>query len=101
MKPIATISESFTKRRQSLVYARTLNANGAKFRISVKRDSYDFQSHGKIDRWDGDKWHRVHAVPYPDLACLEVSPYDRSPDRTPFEEDAAALYRVAMAVTEA
>lgn len=32
-------------------------------RYTVKRDAYDGQSYGKIERWDGEQWHLVERMP--------------------------------------
>ena len=33
-----------------------------KLRVRIRSNSYDFQCYSIIDRWDGAKWHQVHAL---------------------------------------
>lgn len=47
-----------------------------KLRTHIDRDSYDFQSHYRVERWDGTQWQRVTAIlgeARPDMP----SPYSR------------------------
>lgn len=33
-----------------------------KLRVRISRDSYDFQSWARVERWDGKQWQLVHSL---------------------------------------
>jgi ribosome biogenesis GTPase A len=70
--------------------------NERKLRISIKRDSYDFQSHAKIELWSDaeGKWNFVHSIPFAEMACVKSALTGK------IEEDAAELLRMALLIVE-
>jgi hypothetical protein len=84
--------------RQSRNLVRIVKTEkGHKLRISIKRDSYDFQSYARIELWSDTegKWNFVHSIPYPEMACVK-SAFDSK-----MEEDAATLLTIAQLIIEA
>jgi len=83
--------------RQSRNLTRILKiAQGNRLRISIKRDSYDFQSHARIELWSETegKWNFVHSIPFAEMACVK-SALDGK-----MEEDARELLRTALLIIE-
>ncbi len=66
--PVKTIDTQLSKGQQDYIYTEILSWNSHKLRVSIKSDSYEFQSHAKIARWDGDKWHNVYSIPYSQMS---------------------------------
>lgn len=72
---------------------------GHRLRLTVKVDSYDFQSYAKAERWDGMKWHEVHRIPGQEVkARTTVSYVARSVSPNAFTADIDELRRVAIAI---
>ena len=40
-------------------------------KISIKRDSYDFQSYARLSRWDGKQWNLVSEIPYSKMNAVK------------------------------
>jgi hypothetical protein len=98
----STVAKQVAKGTQDVVYDEILNLSGGrKVKVSIRSDSYDFQSHAKISSWDGAKWHEVHRI----LHSMMKTPhglYYRPGvvDETSFKADRDELIRVAEAVTK-
>ena len=45
------------------LYAYSSNEGGGRIRLTIHRDYYSHQSWAKSERWDGDKWQEVWAIP--------------------------------------
>lgn len=64
-----------TKGKQSLDYTALWQLGAHKLRVKRRRDSYDFQSWARIERWDGSAWQEVATIPYSSMS--EDSYYSR------------------------
>lgn len=91
------ISDRTWKGQQSWNRERIVIIGDKRVRYTVKRDSYDFQSYGKAEVWNGEKWHTVHHIPGQELKNT-VSYVGRDVLPTAFLEDMAELARVTRAV---
>lgn len=68
-------------------------------RFTIKVDSYDFQSYGKVEVWKDDAWSTVHKIPGQELKSFKKTSYvDRHVNIVAFKEDLDELRTVAMAV---
>lgn len=75
MKSIIT---TISKGRQSLDYKEVLSfkrtrnkiAQEHRLQVRIKSDSYDFQSHAVIERWNGDEWKQVHSIHYAQMQTI-------------------------------
>ena len=57
---MATISERIWSADQSWNYERVHSTeDGQRLRTTIRRNAYDNQSYGKVERWDGAKWQIV------------------------------------------
>jgi hypothetical protein len=75
--------------------------NKHKLRVDIRNNAYDFQSHAKISRWDGDKWYFVTSKPIEDCSCeaaVYVLRLDEHFDISIFRKDAIDLIEEAKAV---
>lgn len=72
-------------------------ASGTRLRFYIHCDAYDFQSYGKVELWDGTKWHQIHHIPGQRLDT-KVSYVQRDVQPTAFNADMLELRRVAFAV---
>ena len=53
--------------RQSFHYVELLSLGNHKLRVDIQADTYDFQSHARIERWDGNQWQLVAFLLYPEM----------------------------------
>lgn len=86
--------------RTALISFTALDAAEHKLRISIRYNAYDFQSYGRIDRWNGSEWKQLAEIPYPELAGVsrEVSYSQRDTPRDSFDCDQSDLLDMAMAI---
>lgn len=84
------ISERHWQGSQSWNFQRvTRLEDGQTIRTTIKRDAYDDQSYGKVERWDGEKWRGVVRVPLSELP-LSCNAY-----LTPASVEATRFYPAA------
>lgn len=81
------------KTRQSAHYEQLANLGKFKIRISITRDSYDFQSHAVASVFDPVKlsWNTVYTIPHPKMATLKAIPYWDSMSEAGFQVDVRNL----------
>lgn len=96
---VKTIVKSVHNADQSWYYTETLTKGGLKLRIEVRKNAYPFQSHGKIDLWDGMKWNNIHRIPG-ELLTIKRSYVEKNVTELDFAADRKELLRVATAVLE-
>jgi len=48
---------------QSWNLERVLSFGEHRLRLRIRHNAYDFQSYGRIERWNGDQWFVVHVIP--------------------------------------
>ena len=96
------IQQAVTRGRQSLVCEshhriQTGPLKDAKVRISIKSDSYDFQSHAVLDIWKNDelKWTRVCNIPYSAMNTPAKLSYNPNAGTHNFLKDTLALLEKA------
>lgn len=60
------ISTSVSEGRQSVTSQDIFAIGAHKIRLTIKSDSYDFQSSAVAEVWNGAtlSWNRVHSIPY-------------------------------------
>ncbi len=97
--PETLISERVWYGRQSVNLERIVEIGGKRIRYLIEIDSYDFQSSGRSDLWNGEKWHRVHYIPGPELFTGKMVSYvQKGITARAFAGDLAELVRVTRAV---
>jgi hypothetical protein len=97
-----TVSKQIAKGTQDVVYDEILNLSGGrKVKVSIRSDSYAFQSHARASLWDGSKWHVVHSVHHSLMKTPSGLYYKSGGDtEVHFQADRAELLRVVEAVTK-
>lgn len=80
MKPKLLYQETATG-QQNVTYKAVYLFGGSKLRIDILRDSYAFQSHAKIERFDGDRWQFLESIHYSHMS----SKRDQDKTRTSWE----------------
>lgn len=63
------------KGRQSWNYREIYTQGPHKIRVSIKVDSYNFQSHAKVEVWHGAAWSIIHTIPYSNMASIKGVSY--------------------------
>jgi hypothetical protein len=78
-----------------LVFNRDDPTGGAehKLKVSILSDSYDFQCHARVSRWDGSQWQLVHQIR--NMATRDKLAYCQSYSEKDFTKDRDELLRVA------
>lgn len=79
------IAEDFVKTRQALEYTNivscvlhrggTHHIDATKFRVVIKRDSFEFQSYARVETWRADGWSVVHALRGEDPRVADLPTY--------------------------
>ena len=85
---VIVIDETCINGRQSIDFNGIYEVAKHKLKISIKRDSYDFQSKGHISIWNPTelKWNNVYSIPYQKLGCLASNAYGAA-RKEMFKED--------------
>lgn len=94
----APIQEDLWNANQSWNYERVQQVEGHHFRVRIRRNAYDHQSHATCERWDGDRWRQVISRPIEEMTCSAVSYVTKSPDQLLFQDDACELIALALKV---
>lgn len=89
--------------RQSTEYREMITIDGKKLQISIKSDSYKFQSHARIHVWKGDSdgWTLVHSIHFEQMktpAELVYHPNKSGLSLHHYKLDRDELVRVATEV---
>jgi len=95
------ISEEFHKGRQSWEFTGVYGLwGGLRIRVEIKRDSYDFQSYGRVKVFDPEtrQWNFLHEIPYSKLAVLGASYVDRTVKSHLFHRDKTILIKKAKLI---
>jgi hypothetical protein len=91
------ISERCWKGRQSWHYELIVNHNARKFRVTIKRDAYDFQCVARVDLWRG-KWEHVLSLDISECDCKKVSYVDPNVNAGAFRDDAVKMLTTARQI---
>lgn len=75
-----------------------LHTDPVKLRVRIKRDGYDEQSYGRIERWDGRQWQPLHAIAGGSKELKAIPSYIADATRKHFEAATEELLRVALKV---
>ena len=75
--------------------------DGTMAKVDIRRNSYDFQSHGTLSFFDHihKKWNRVASIPWPQLNCLKHSHIEPANEAT-FRRDETTLLKEACELLE-
>lgn len=97
---IKTIYTSDFNADQSWCRTAIFEYDTHRLRVDIRYNAYAFQSHGRVDRWDGAKWQRVAEIPYPQLAGVSrhVSYGQKEAPRDSFDCDQSDLLDLAFAI---
>jgi hypothetical protein len=85
--------------RQSAEFTEVSQYGPHRLRVRIDRDSYDFQSSAKIEKWDGTKWQEVASRHYsqmktPERLCYRPEP----PTLADFKDDRDYLLKVGREI---
>jgi hypothetical protein len=86
--------QRFWQDRQSWNYQFLTKIEDIPVKVSIRRDSYDFQSYARAYVWsdEGMEWRLAASLPYEDMDTLDLPAYvDDGRDWRYFEADEAAL----------
>jgi len=98
-----TIMQSVNTDRDNAVYSEVLNPLIAckrhRLKVDIRSNSYDFQSHARVKRWDGEQWQLVHSLHHKEMKTRHGMNSDFNPaGSNEFAEDRNELIRVAKAI---
>ena len=90
------------KGRQDVTYKELIEVKPHtaihKLRISIKSDSYNFQSHAYIDRWNDAEWKRVESIHYSNMQTPHGLVYQQYVGNSMFKADRDALLAKALKI---
>jgi len=97
-----TIDKQIALGRQSVVYMEILNVDDHKLKVSIKSDSYEFQSYARISRWNGEKWVNVYSIHFNKMktthGLISYSERNEVCNSRHFQEDRDQLIKVAKEI---
>ena len=90
------------KGRQDVTATALFDMNGHRLRARIKRDSYDFQSSARMERWNGKEWKFLADIHYSKMTTPEKLHYKQdwesvshfNADLTTLLEKAALILQV-------
>jgi hypothetical protein len=105
------LSKSICKTGQSIDYKEILKLDDKKIKITIKSDSYSFQSYARIELWNGEKWNMIDSIPHGNMNTpieLVYQPKNQPGNLTPsillknnfchFEKDRDYLFGMAQEI---
>ena len=92
------VSARVWRGRQSWHFETIVRRHSAVFKVDIRRDAYDHQSHAIVSKWDGDQWHNVVSNSIGECACASVSYMRDGITVDDFLPDAHRLLETAMLV---
>ena len=101
---IKTISKTIHKGEQSVVYTEIASVRITneviKLRITIKRDSYPFQSYARIEILNKQSlsWNNLYSIPYPLMTTKHGIFYDKIVHESVFVEDRNLLADMAKKI---
>jgi len=93
-----TISERCYNQNQSWNYERTVNVDGTKLRVQIRRNAYDMQSFARVHIWDGSNWNVVCSRPISECTCKTISYVQDKINDGLFKSDADSILKEAMQI---
>lgn len=99
-----SINRELSSGTQGLTYRERLELESHKLLIEIESDSYDFQCHAWIMRWNGEQWREVEHIPHGNMETpsgLYYSargPEGREAQWIKFESDRDTLIQAATEV---
>lgn len=87
--------------QQNQVYRETIDAGGHMLRIDIKSDSYEFQSHARIELFNKTegKWNSLATVHYGSMKTpTKLSYANKAKSATPYAVDRTTLIAQAAAI---
>lgn len=81
---------------QSWYFREIFTQNEHKVRVSIRVNSYDFQSHARVEVWHGMAWSVIHSIPHANMVSnKKVSYVQKNVGVTPFMDDRNVLVDMA------
>lgn len=94
-----TITKTLTAGRDDAKYLHILEISGHRLKVDIRSNSYDFQCHARVSRWNDSKWELVHSIPYGAMKTPSGLVYGRNPATdADYTADLTELLRVATAI---
>ncbi len=93
-----TISKRTWNSDQSWHHELTVNIDGHKLRVKIRRNAYDAQSWATVVRWNGEEWKQVCSRPIAECVCSVISYVDQSISHRSFGPDTASLLAEALEI---
>lgn len=93
------LDRACSRGQQSLDYRAIWMLGEHKLCVRRKRDAYDFQSSATVDRWDGEKWHRVDSIHFSRMNTGQGDSYvskDARPNRSELLDEEELLRLAAL-----
>jgi hypothetical protein len=85
---LTNTSETITRGRQDVHIVRLGERDERKFRSTVKRDSYDFQSYAKVELWTPAGWTEVVSLRGDNAVMADLPSYAVPADKRDAANDA-------------
>jgi len=101
LTPVITLlDEQFSTLNQSLNFSRVVKHNTQRFKVSIRRNAYDNQSHATVSLWTPNGWTEVHR--HLDIRTLLIGGYSYVATGTDWvkaaHKDAEELLRTAYSI---
>jgi len=95
-----TIDRQISETRDDVHYTEVLDIDGSRFKVAIRSNSYAFQSHAKIVRWNGEEWKNVYSLHHTEMKTPHGLCYARENKTSPtqFTDDRNQLIKVAKAI---
>lgn len=83
---------------QSWHFEKVIKVDGVVFRASIRRNAYDVQSYGRVNKWTNDGWRPVLSRSIGELQCKQFSYVTKLIEEWVFEGDADRMLGDALSV---
>ena len=93
-----TIHGSVSKVHDDLVYEEIVQGRNHTLRIEIRSNSFPFQCHAKIERWNGERWEQMLRWSDQQMHTKPSLSYNKHASQADFEEDRNELLNLALKI---
>jgi hypothetical protein len=91
---LGSIFREVDKSGNGSIYTEIVECSTVKYRIEIRKDSYDPQSYGKVSYWNG-QWIFVHSIKHPSMKTRVLRA-----EMKDFQDDGNSLLETARKIVE-